>query len=399
MTMKYLVLLGDGMADRPVLELNNRTPLEVAKKPNIDNLAKKSIYGTVATIPNGFKAGSDVAHLSVMGYRPEEYYSGRSPLEALSIGIDMADEDVAIRCNLVTIAEGVMVDYSAGEISTAEATELIEAVAKKLNTEIVQFYAGVSYRHCLIVKNGDLETELTPPHDITGQEIASFMPKGSGAEGYLALMTKARAVLAEHPVNKKRIAEGKNPATDVWFWGAGSKPQLDEFKVKYGVSGAVISAVDLLKGIAIGAKMSAPDVDGATGTIHTNHKGKVEAVIECYKKGIEYVYLHVEAPDECGHQGDVGGKVRAIEMLDDMLYDIQSYLDSSGEEYVIAVLPDHYTPLCIRTHSAEPVPFLVYSSNRAEAGIASYTEQAVTNGLKLKEGADIIKIMLERKDI
>ncbi len=397
--MKYLVLLGDGMADRPVLELNNSTPLELAKKPHIDALAKKAKFGRVSTIPKGFKPGSDVANLSVMGYRPEEYYSGRSPLEALSIGIDMADEDIAIRCNLVTISSGSeaeMVDYSAGEISTEESSVLIEAVASKLNTEVVQFYAGVSYRHCLIVKGGSLATELTPPHDITGQKIAEYMPKGEGSDLYVELMQKAKEVLKDHPINTKRIAEGKNPATDVWFWGAGSKPQLDSFKEKYGISGAVISAVDLLKGIAIGAKMEAPEVAGATGTIHTNHQGKVDAVIDCFKHGAEYVYLHVEAPDECGHQGDISGKVRAIEMLDGMLQKIQAYLEQCGEGYVIAVLPDHYTPLSIRTHSSEPVPFLVYNSTKEWQGIDTYTEKAVEAGLQLQQGVDIIKIMLER---
>ncbi|MFI3229097.1 MAG: cofactor-independent phosphoglycerate mutase [Bacillota bacterium] len=395
--MKYLVLLGDGMADRPVKELQDSTPLERAKKPHIDALAQKAVqYGTVQTVPKGFKPGSDVANLSAMGYRPEEYYSGRSPLEALSIGIKMADSDVAIRCNLVTIAADTMVDYSAGEITTAESNELISSVAAALNDSVVQFYAGVSYRHCLIVKNGTLATDLTPPHDITGRKIAEYMPKGEGAEQYMALMAKAKAILSTHPVNLKRIAEGKNPATDVWFWGAGSKPKLDSFKSKYGVSGAVISAVDLLKGIAIGAEMQAPDVMGATGTIHTNYKGKVQAVIDCYKSGVEYVYLHVEAPDECGHQGDICGKVSAIEMLDTMLAGILEYLVNCGEDYVIAVLPDHYTPLCIRTHSSEPVPYLVYKSFNEGVGIPTYTEKNVACGVALNEGVDIIKIMLER---
>ena len=398
--MKYLVVLGDGMADYKIEALGGKTPLETAKIPNIEELAKLSQIGLVRTVPEGMKPGSDVANLSALGYDPKVYYSGRSPLEALSIGVDMLDGDVAVRTNLVTLSgeenleDKSMVDYSAGEISTLEARELIEAVKEKLNDEEFSFYSGVSYRHCLIIKNGTTETELTPPHDISGRGVKGHLPSGKGAEKLISLMKKSEEILKNHPVNLKRIQEGKNPATHVWFWGAGTKPQLDDFKDKYGLNGAIISAVDLLKGIAVGASMVAPEVEGATGTLKTNWDGKLNAAKECFEKGADYVYIHLEAPDECGHQGDLAGKVNAIEKVDYMVGEMVKYLEEKGE-FTLAVLPDHLTPIARKTHTPEPVPYMIYKSNNHKDMGLKYNETDAQNGIYLNNGQLIIKTMLE----
>lgn len=398
--MKYLVVLGDGMADYKIEALGNKTPLETAKIPNIERLAKLSQIGLVRTVPEGMKPGSDVANLSALGYDPKVYYSGRSPLEALSIGVDMLVGDVAVRTNLVTLSgeenleDKSMVDYSAGEISTLEARELIEAVKEKLNDEEFSFYAGVSYRHCLIIKNGTTETELTPPHDISGRCVKGHLPSGKGSEKLIALMKKSEEILKNHPVNLKRIQEGKNPATHVWFWGAGTKPQLDDFREKYGLNGAIISAVDLLKGIAVGANMDAPEVEGATGTLKTNWDGKLSAAKECFEKGADYVYIHLEAPDECGHQGDLEGKVKAIEKVDYMVGEMVKYLEEKGP-FTLAVLPDHLTPIARKTHTPEPVPYMIYKSNDHKDMCLKYNETDAQNGIYLNNGQLIIKTMLE----
>lgn len=395
--MKYLVLLGDGMADRPLSELNGLTPLEAAHKPNIDLLSREGEIGLCRTVPHKFKPGSDVANLSVMGYPPEQFYSGRSPLEALSIGVKMDDEDVAIRTNLVTISDdGIMEDYSAGEISTEEARELIAAVNLRFSNEKIKFYAGVSYRHCLIIKGASAATSLTPPHDISLKNIKDYLPSGEFGEELKDIILKSREVLLQHPVNKKRVALGKRPATNVWFWGAGVKPRLESFKERYGIKGGVISAVDLLKGIAKGADMECPDVIGATGTLETNFEGKVNAALELFTSGVDYVYLHVEAPDECGHQGDICGKIKAIEMLDKMLEMLRKGLEVYGEGYVIAVLPDHFTPISIRTHSADPVPYIIYNSEKPAHSNLNYNEKNAQKGKFLPEGSDIIRTMLGR---
>lgn len=398
--MKYLIVLGDGMADRPVPELNNQTPLRLAVKPTIDRLARMGQVGLVRTVPDGMKPGSDVANLSVMGYDPARYYSGRSPLEALSIGVPMTATDVAMRANLVTLSDpdlskAVMTDYSAGEISTEEARVLIEDLAKELDSDRFRLYPGVSYRHCLLVKNGSTAVSLTPPHDISGQPVRDRLPQGDDARALLGLIERSGKLLCNHPVNRKRIAEGKNPATNLWFWGAGTRPALDDFRLKYGLCGAVVSAVDLLKGIAVGAGMRHPDVVGATGTLHTNLGGKLDAVKQAFETGADFVYLHLEAPDECGHQGDALGKIKAIEMVDRATADLVAYLDSRKEPYAVAVLPDHATPLSIRTHSAEPVPYLIYNSrNPANSGLV-FNETDAQKGVFLPQGDLILKTMLQ----
>lgn len=398
--MKYLIVLGDGMADRPVPELNNQTPLRLAVKPTIDRLARMGQVGLVRTVPDGMKPGSDVANLSVMGYDPARYYSGRSPLEALSIGVPMTATDVAMRANLVTLSDSdlskaVMTDYSAGEISTEEARVLIEDLAKELDSDRFRLYPGVSYRHCLLVKNGSTAVSLTPPHDISGQPVRDHLPQGDDARALLDLIERSGKILCNHPVNRKRIAEGKNPATNLWFWGAGTRPALDDFRLKYGLCGAVVSAVDLLKGIAVGAGMRHPDVVGATGTLHTNLGGKLDAVKQAFETGADFVYLHLEAPDECGHQGDALGKIKAIELVDRATADLVAYLDSRNEPYIVAVLPDHATPLSIRTHSAEPVPYLIYDSrNPANSGLV-FNETDAQKGVFLPRGDLILKTMLQ----
>ncbi len=398
--MKYLVVLGDGMADYKIDSLGGKTPLEYAKKPNIDMLAKKSQIGLVKTVPAGMKPGSDVANLSVIGYAPEQYYSGRSPLEALSIGVDMQDGDVAVRTNLVTlsgeeeIAKKTMVDYSAGEISTKEAKELIQAVKEGLSDEEFSFYAGVSYRHCLIIKNGTTETALTPPHDISGRVIGEYLPGGKGGEKLFSLIERSGEILKNHPVNLERIKNGKNPATHIWFWGAGTKPSLDDFQEKYGLKGAIISAVDLLKGIAIGAGMEAPDVEGATGTLATNWDGKIEMAKKCFDEGADYVYIHLEAPDECGHQGDTLGKVKAIEKVDYVVGEMVEYLEGKGD-FTLAVLPDHATPIAKKTHTSEPIPYMIYKSTKRENSALNYNETDAQSGEYLPSGQLIITKMLE----
>lgn len=400
--MKYLVVLGDGMADYKLDKLGNKTPLQTALTPNIDRIAPLSQVGLVRTVPEGMKPGSDVANLSVIGYDPKKYYTGRSPLEALSIGVDMQEGDVAVRTNLVTLsdepnfAQKTMIDYSAGEISTEEATELISAVKSVLSDEIFSFYAGVSYRHCMIIKNGSMDVDLTPPHDISGRVIGDFLPKGKDSEKLLDLIVKSADILKDHPVNLKRKALGKNPATHVWFWGAGTKPQLDNFKEKYGLKGAIISAVDLLKGIAIGAGMASPNVKGATGTLSTNWNGKIEEAKKCFEEGCDYVYVHLEAPDECGHQGDLFGKVKAIEKVDYVVGEMIKYLEKKGD-FTLAVLPDHATPIVKKTHTSEPIPYLIYKSTDKKEWALKYNEIDAQSGEYLPSGQLIITKMLETK--
>ena len=400
--MKYLVVLGDGMADYKMDVLDGKTPLEYACTPNIDRLAPLSQIGLVKTVPDGMKPGSDVANLSVIGYAPEKYYSGRSPLEALSIGVDMQEGDIAVRTNLVTlsgeddIANKTMVDYSAGEISTAEASELIKAVKEALSDDEFSFYAGVSYRHCMIIKNGTTATHLTPPHDISGRVIGDYLPSGEYGDKLLSLIERSHEVLKKHPVNLERIKNGKNPATHVWFWGAGTKPSLDNFEEKYGLKGAVISAVDLLKGIAIGAGMKSPEVEGATGTLSTNWDGKIEVAKKCFESGYDYVYIHMEAPDECGHQGDVWGKVKAIEKVDYVVGEMVKYLETQGD-FTMVITPDHATPIVKKTHTAEPIPYMIYKSAKPNNGVLKYNETDAQSGEYLSSGQLIITKMLETK--
>jgi len=380
--MKYVVILGDGMADYPNEKLGGKTPLEVACKPNIDDLCARGEIGLVKTVPDNLKPGSDVANLSMMGYAPDKYYSGRSPLEALSIGVYLADTDIAIRCNLVTLSEEKnycdkrMADYSAGEISTQESRELIEFLKEKLADEKYDFHAGVSYRHCLVIHNAKLGTDFTPPHDISDKYIADYLPKGLYGDMTYDLMEKSYGLLKDHPINLKRIAEGKNPANSIWLWGEGTRPALTSFSEKYGLKGAVISAVDLIKGIGIGANMQVIEVPGATGTYHTNFLGKAQRAVQALKEGCDYVYIHMEAPDECGHQGDIANKIKSIELIDSVVVKyVKQQLDETGERYRILIAPDHPTPLALKTHTRDAVPYIIYDSGKnIKSGFSTYSE-------------------------
>ncbi len=379
--MKYVVILGDGMADYPIPQLNNKTPLAVANKPYIDSLARMGEVGLFKTVPCGMKAGSDVANLSVLGYNPKAGYTGRSPLEAASIGISLKDTDVTARANLVTVSDEenyqdkTMLDYSAGEISTSEAKELIGFLAKQLNNDIYKLYAGISYRHCLVIDNGKVGSELTPPHDITGKPVKDYLPKGGLAEQYLELMQKSNALLKNHPVNLERIKKGKKPANSLWFWGEGTKPSIQNFEEKFGVKGGIISAVDLLKGIGKLAGMKVIEVNGATGNYDTNFMGKAKACLDGLKSGLDFVYIHMEAPDECGHHGDLKNKIYSIEQIDGVVKTVVEGLKSMGEEFAILIAPDHPTPIATMTHCADPVPYILYKSNAyLSNGANSYDE-------------------------
>jgi len=403
-SMKYIVVLGDGMADWPLDEIGGRTPLEAAEKPNMDKLIKSGIAGTVHTIPEGMPAGSDVANLSVFGFDPRTCYTGRSPLEAISMGIKLGSDDTALRCNLVTLSNEdeyenrSMVDYSAGEITTEESSALIKDIAKALNRDGIAFYPGVSYRHCLIWKDGPLDIKLTPPHDISGKKIAEYLPKGPGREIALDLMKKSTEILSNHPVNISRIERGLNPANSIWLWGQGKKPEMPLFIEKYGLCGSVISAVDLVKGIGIASGMKSVNVIGATGNLKTNFKGKAEAALNELREGRDLVYIHVEAPDECGHQGQLKEKIRAIELIDrDVLGTLLDGLEGMGP-YRLMVLPDHPTPIAIRTHCADPVPFFIYDSRKPEIinPEAVYTEAyAKSTGIVIREGHTLMDRFLE----
>lgn len=403
--MKYMVLLCDGMADTPNPVLDGRTPMECAKKPFMDRLAAVSEVGMCRTVAKGLKPGSDVANLSVMGYDPKLCYTGRSPLEAASIGIALKDTDVTLRCNIVTLSDEEkyedkrMVDYCAGDISTEEAHEIIKTVQEKLGNDIYSFYGGVSYRHCLVVANGTVDLgNMTPPHDISGRIICEYLSKSENAKPLIELMKKSYDILKDHPVNLARRAKGLHEANSIWLWGEGTKPDVANFKSKNGVSGCVVSAVDLLKGIGICAGMDTPEVEGATGYIDTNFEGKTEAGIEAFKKGTELVYLHFEAPDECGHRGEAENKVKAIEYIDSrVLRRMLEYLDSCGDDYRILIMPDHPTPLDIMTHSPEPVPYLIYDSRKKSDGVDCFTEKnAEKTGIFVEHGPDIMDKLLEK---
>lgn len=368
--MKYVVILGDGMADYPLEQLDGKTPLQYADIPTINHLAMNGEIGLVKTVPDEIAPGSDVANLSVMGYDPFQYYTGRSPLEAVSMGVQLSDTDITFRCNLVTLSEEepysekIMLDYSSDEISTEEAKQIIEDVDKHLHTSSIKFYPGISYRHLTVWHNGPEEFTLTPPHDILEKKISDYLPKGPHKSIILDMMVKSYDLLKDHPVNRKRTAKGLRPANSIWIWGEGKKPQLSNFKEKYHLNGSVISAVDLIKGIGISAGLKSIDVEGATGNIHTNFLGKAKAALNELKNGQDFVYVHLEAPDECGHRQEIENKVKAIEFIDRQVVQvIKEGLDNIGEAYKIMILPDHPTPLKLRTHTSEPVPFLIYQSN------------------------------------
>ncbi|MEE0944066.1 MAG: cofactor-independent phosphoglycerate mutase [Clostridia bacterium] len=402
--MKYIVVLGDGMADYAVDEFGGKTILDVADKPNMDFMSKNGELGLVKTVPDGLKPGSDVANLSVMGYDTTRCYTGRSPLEAASIGVKLRDDDITFRANLVTLsdeenyADKTMIDYSAGEITTAEAAELIAAVEKELHTDIIHFYSGVSYRHLLVWQGGSTNVDLTPPHDISDRKVTEYLPKGENSEKLLEFMMKSEQILKNHPVNQKRIAEGKNPANSIWIWGEGSKPVLERFEDKFGVKGSVISAVDLIKGIANCADMNSIDVEGACGTYETNFDGKAQAALDTLLDGADFVYIHMEAPDECGHQGDALHKKLSVELIDNKVVGfLKDELGKRGIDYRMLILPDHPTPIKLKTHVSDPVPYILFDSTGNKGSGLDYNEKnAESTGVYLAEGTELMKKLLGR---
>ncbi|MDR3766808.1 MAG: cofactor-independent phosphoglycerate mutase [Butyricicoccus sp.] len=395
--MKYVIVLGDGMADEPIEALGGKTPLAFAQTPMMDQLAQTGEVGLAKTIPTGMKPGSDTANLAVLGYDPEKYYSGRSPLEALSIGVPMQATDIALRCNTVTLsdepgipyAERTILDHSADEISTADAAQLIEAVRPVFENETYQFYVGTSYRHCLIWAGGVVQ-DITPPHDILGKVIGDYLPEDPKLR---AMMEQSFDILDNHPLNVARAKEGKNKANSLWFWGAGTKPALSSFTEKTGKRGAMISAVDLLKGIAVGAGMQVLEVEGATGGLNTNYEGKAAAAVQALlQDGNDFAYIHVEAPDEMGHQGSVENKVKSIEYLDGrVIRPLYDALAASGEDFRLLILPDHPTPIRLRTHTGDPVPYLLYDSTAKLGTGALYNEaSAQQTGVFVEKGYTLI---------
>ena len=398
--MKYIIILSDGMSDFPLDTFGGKTPMEVAKKPNMDKLCQNGEIGLLQTVPETLPPGSDVANLAVFGYDPFVYYTGRSPLEAASMGVSLADSDMTYRANLVTLSDDedytnkTMLDYSAGEISTEEARALIADVNAALKTDDYEFYGGISYRHLMVWHNMDEEFPLTPPHDISDKKIIEYLPTNSVI---LELMKKSYDILKDHPINKERIANGKNPANSIWIWGAGKKPQLKPFAELYGKSGAVISAVDLIRGIGVCAGLKVIEVPGTCGTIDTNFDGEAQAAIDALlKDNLDFVYLHIEAPDEAGHQGKVEDKIRAIELIDEkMVGPIVKALNESGEDFRLLISPDHATPVALKTHTRDAVPYMLYDSRNSTGSGKTYTEQnAKDSGNFINDGYKIMKKLL-----
>jgi 2,3-bisphosphoglycerate-independent phosphoglycerate mutase len=403
--MKYIILLGDGMADYPLKELEDKTPLEAAYTPNMDQMARNGIVGTVKTIPEGLTSGSDVANLNVLGYDPCLYYTGRGPLEAANMGIWLKKGDIAFRCNLITAKENTLVDYSAGHITDDEAGPLIKFIDDKLGNENIQFYPGTSYRHLVLIREGiklsgfnteDMsKVQCIPPHDISGRKISEHFPQGKGSEFLVELMNRSRPLLEAHAVNEVRKATGKNPGNMIWLWGQGKRPNLATFKEKYGLNGSVISAVNLINGLGLYAGLKVINVPGATGFFDTNYKGKAEAALESLKKN-DFVFVHVEAPDEAGHMGRVDKKVQAIEDFDRFI--VGTVLEGSRQfsEYKIMVLPDHPTPIALKTHSAEPVPFVICGSDITKGNVHNYDEKSAQQGeVHIKEGYKLMDYFIK----
>lgn len=400
--MKYVVVLGDGMADEPIEALNGKTPLEYAETPSMDKLSKKAEIGIAHTIPEGMNPGSDTANLAVLGYDPKKYYSGRSPLEALSIGVPMEDTDIALRCNIVTLSEEdvpfeelTIIDHSSSEISTEDCAVLLKEVAKELENERFKFYVGTSYRHCLIDKKGSV-VPLTPPHDILTKKIGEYLPKEAL---YYEMMKKSYEILKNHPLNIERKKNGLNPANCFWFWGAGTKPMLDSFEEKTGLKGAMISAVDLLKGIAVGADMKVVSVEGANGGLNTNYEGKCKAAFDALKEpDCDFVYIHVEAPDEMGHQGSYERKVKAIENIDTRIIGpLAEALEKEGIDFRMMILPDHPTPVRLRTHTSDGIPFMIYDSTKDyKLGLKYCEKEAAKSGIDIANGYTLMNRLLEK---
>ena len=401
MRMKYVVVLCDGMADEPLEELGGMTPLEKAHTPNLDRMAQISEIGMVQTVPDGMAPGSDTANLSVIGYDPKEYYTGRSPLEALSIGVDMAPTDVSFRCNLVTLSEEEeryedkrILDHSSSEISTEDAAVLMETLMQEMRRGGYEFYTGTSYRHLLIHKFGSV-VELTAPHDILTKRIGEYLPQDAVLR---EMMETSYRILSNHPLNLERKAKGLNPANSVWFWGAGTRPMLTSFEEKYHKKGAMISAVDLLKGIAVGAGLDNIIVEGANGGLHTNYTGKAEGAVDALAaQNYDFVYVHIEAPDEMGHQGSIPDKIKAIENIDQKIIGpIVGELEDLCMDFRMLVLPDHPTPICVRTHTGNPVPYLLYDSRKKAEGMPEYSERLGNKSpLFEKEGHRLLSRLFE----
>ena len=402
--MKYIVFLCDGMADYPIEALSRKTPLAVANNPNMNELARHGELGLVKTIAEHLSPGSDVANLSVLGYDPDVYYTGRSPLEALSIGVDLKNEDVTFRANVVTLSDEenyedkTMLDYSSGEITTAEAHELINYLKENMSFDDISLYGGTSYRHLVVWNGGSTNVTLTPPHDISDKKVTEYLPKGDGADTLLAMMKKSHELLSNHPINKERIARGLNPANSLWIWGEGTKPMLSAFYEKFGLTGTMISAVDLLKGIGAGAKMQVVEVPGATGNIDTNFDGKAQAAIKAFEGGTDFVYIHMEAPDECGHHGDTDDKIRSIELIDKkVIKPVIDYLKSTQDDFRVLITPDHPTPIALKTHVRDAIPFVLYDSRKDTNLNLDYTEEnAKETGLYIEPGHTLIEKLLEK---
>ena len=399
--MKYVVLLGDGMSDETIAELGNRTPLQAAKTPNMDFMARRGMLGLAQTVPAGYPPGSDVANLSMFGYDPTKCYTGRSPLEAASMGVELGPEDVAFRVNLVHLdARGgrlIMDDYSAGHISTADGRELIEELQRQLGDQEFSFHPGVSYRHLMVWHNGKTKIQATPPHDITGQDIIQFLPKGEGADRLIYIMNSAQMIFHNHPQFKRRSEQGETPANSIWLWGQGKAPAMEGFQVKFGLTGAVISAVDLIKGIGVYAGLDVIEVPGATGYLDTNFKGKAEAALQALQER-DFVFLHVEAPDEASHSGKLGHKLQAIECFDEQV--VGPVLEGIKQfgEYRILCAPDHPTPVELMTHTSDPVPFVIYSGEEKEnQAVAGYDEfSAAATKLHVSEGFRLMEMLLKK---
>lgn len=404
--MKYLLILADGMADYKIAELDNKTPLQYARTPNIDLLAKNSCIGRVATVPEGFPPGSDVANLSVMGYDPRKYYTGRSPLEAVSMGVELGSSDMALRCNLVTLSpeanynEQTMLDYSSGEISSQEAAELILTLQEHLGNQDFTFHAGISYRHLMVWKEAiNKEIVLTPPHDISGRKITEYLPRGADGGLLLDLMIASQKILKKHPVNQKRKEAGQNPANSVWFWGEGRKPFLDSFADKYSLNGSAVAAVDLVRGLGICAGLRPVSVAGATGSIETNFAGKARAALDELKNGQDFVYLHIESPDEAGHQGSLKSKIWSIEQIDREVLGLVLKELELFDDLRLLLLPDHPTPLSTRTHSSDPVPFMIFDKNNpVQDSIGVYDEISSAQGMFMEKGHELMDFFILKKN-
>ncbi len=401
--MKHIVLLGDGMADYPIPELGDKTPLSVANKPNINNLAKKGKMGLARTLFEGLPTGSDTANLSVLGYDPYVYYTGRSSIEALGLGIPMKDDDTIFRLNLVTLTgdgsfdDLIMQDHSAGKVTDDEASALIEAIKPIMENALRKLYVGVSYRHICIWNGIEYDEVVIPPHDILRKRMGDHLPKGRYSEELISLMKECYKLLSEHPINKERVKNGMNPANGIWLWGEAKKPKLSSFSERYGVKGAVVTAVPLIEGLAVGLGLDIIKVYGATGDYHTNYAGKAEAAVDAVLNDVDFVFIHVEAPDECGHDGDLKLKVASIERLDEMISYVKERMDNSGEAYKILFMPDHATPISLRTHTLDPIPFLIYDSRNEESGAAMYDElTAKQTGLFYEKGYELMKDFIEQ---